>query len=111
MRTSTSRVQRMKALALGLVLAALGARGQVPADAYRVETVATPRGIAPEVSAIAFSADGKLFACFRRGYVYSMDPATFVTVPLALALVAMAATWIPARRAVRLDPKEALVAE
>ena len=66
----------MKALALGLALGALGARGQVPADAYRVESVPTPQGIAPEVSAIAFAPDGKLYACFRRGYVYSLDPQT-----------------------------------
>ena len=76
MRTGISHLGRVKVLALGLALAALGARGQVPVDAYRVESVATPRDIASEVSAIAFSTDGKLLACFRRGYIYSMDPAT-----------------------------------
>jgi glucose/arabinose dehydrogenase len=47
---------------------------QVPSDAYRVETVATPEGIAPEVTAVTFAADGRLYATFRRGYIYSMDP-------------------------------------
>jgi glucose/arabinose dehydrogenase len=49
---------------------------QVPPDAYRVETVATPKGIEPEISSITFGPDGRLYACFRRGYIYSMDLAT-----------------------------------
>ena len=39
------------------------------------------------------------------------DPLTFMVVPLVLALVAIASTWIPARRAVGLDPREALTEE
>jgi predicted permease len=37
-----------------------------------------------------------------------MDPITFVAVPIALALVAFLATWIPGRRAGRVDPIVAL---
>ncbi len=47
---------------------------QVPATAYSVETIPGPRGIAPEVSAVAFGSDGRLYAAFRRGYIYSYDP-------------------------------------
>ena len=36
------------------------------------------------------------------------DPLTFALVPLVLAAVVLVATWLPARRAVRLDPIEAL---
>ncbi len=40
--------------------------------------------------------------------VSSADPATFVTVPMVLTAVAVAACYIPARRAMRLDPMVAL---
>ncbi len=48
--------------------------GQVPASTYRVETIPGPRGIAPEISAVAFGHDGRLYAAFRRGYIYSYEP-------------------------------------
>jgi predicted lysophospholipase L1 biosynthesis ABC-type transport system permease subunit len=43
--------------------------------------------------------------------VSPQDPATFATVGLTLLLVALAATIIPARRAMRVTPVEALAAE
>jgi ABC-type antimicrobial peptide transport system permease subunit len=43
--------------------------------------------------------------------VSSSDPTTFVAVPLILLVVALASTWIPARRALRMDPREALVTD
>ena len=63
-------------LLYSLFLLATIAAAQTPSDCYQVETVPTPKGIAPEVSAIAFTADGQLAASFRRGYMYLMNPAT-----------------------------------
>lgn len=50
-------------------------------------------------------------AGYLRHLLYGIephDPATFVAVPLALALVGLAASYVPARRAARVDPNIAL---
>jgi putative ABC transport system permease protein len=53
---------------------------------------------------------GRLIAGFLYG-VAPTDAVTVLGVVAALGSVALAANWIPARRASRLDPSEALRAE
>ena len=43
--------------------------------------------------------------------VSSTDVATFAGAALFVAAVALAATWVPARRAARVDPRIALASE
>jgi ABC-type antimicrobial peptide transport system permease subunit len=43
--------------------------------------------------------------------ISATDPLTYAALAAALALVSVAASWVPARRAVRVDPAVALRAE
>ena len=56
---------------------------------------------------IAALALARLLASFLFG-VSTMDAVTFVLIPVMLALVAMAANYLPARRATKVDPQVAL---
>jgi ABC-type antimicrobial peptide transport system permease subunit len=52
----------------------------------------------------------RLIASFLFG-VKSWDPIVFITVPLILGAVALLAVWLPATRAAKLDPMQALRVE
>ena len=88
---------------------ALGARrtqvlGMVIRDGMRTIGLALAAGVA--VAAVAT----RLLASQLFG-VSTIDPLTFATVPLLLGLVALAACYLPALRASRVDPIVALRAE
>jgi putative ABC transport system permease protein len=52
----------------------------------------------------------RLIASFLFG-VKSWDPIVFVVVPVILSAVALLAVWLPATRAAKLDPMQALRVE
>jgi ABC-type lipoprotein release transport system permease subunit len=52
-----------------------------------------------------------MLSSFLASFLYGVtatDPLTFATIPIALTLVALAACYVPARRASRLEPTRAL---
>jgi len=86
--------------------AALGAQpAQILAHVFRQGAVMTGAGLAAGLAAAAMLSSSIASLLFG---VRPVDPVTFAIVPLLLAGVAAAAIWVPARRATRVDPMEAL---
>jgi len=73
------------------------------------------RGAALASIGVAIGAAGALFLTqLLRGVLYGVtpaDPVTFISMAALLALVALVACGIPARRAARVDPAVTLRAE
>jgi putative ABC transport system permease protein len=88
---------------------ALGASpGDVVRQAVRDSLGMTAAGLAAGTAAslaVSRAITGFLFG------VSATDPATFVVLPVFLALVALIASYVPARRAARVDPANALRCE
>jgi ABC-type antimicrobial peptide transport system permease subunit len=88
---------------------ALGAR---TADVLRL---VVGRGLALAGGGILLGTGGALVLTrFMRGILYNVaptDPATFAAVAVALLAASALASWLPARRAARVDPSVALRAE
>ncbi len=92
-------------LTIGL-RAALGATpSRIFAQILREGALMTAVGIAFGLAAAL--ALTRYLASFLFG-IPPTDPITFVAVPLLLACVSALALWLPARRATRIDPMEAL---
>ena len=88
---------------------ALGARGgMLIRDVLRYAVVIV--GVGTVFGVVASMGTARLVAGFLFG-ISATDPITFVTVPLTLAGVAIAASYIPARRAAKVDPVTSLRAE
>ena len=85
------------------------ALGATPSDALRM---IVGQGMALVAAGIAIGLAGALaLTRFLQSLLFEIkpnDPATFVIVAVALALAALAACYIPARRAMRVDPMVAL---
>ena len=63
-----------------LALSFLAATALLPAegfkDSYKLEDIALPEGIPPEVGALTFDEDGFLYVCLRRSDVFRAKPAS-----------------------------------
>jgi putative ABC transport system permease protein len=93
----------------------IGVRIALGADSGDVSSMvvtqgATLAGIGVAIGLVAAAALTRLMASLLYG-VEPTDPATFATVGALLMSVAIAASYMPARRAARMDPLEALRAE
>ena len=93
---------------LGIRLALGATPGSVARLVVRYAATLALVGVA--IGLIGALALGRVVESMLFG-VTSRDLATFTLVPAALALVAILASYLPARRASRIDPTEALRAE
>jgi putative ABC transport system permease protein len=90
----------------------MGIRMALGADRSRIRNLVVWQGMQLTIAGVVVgicAAFGltRLIASFLFG-VKTWDPIVFVTVPVVLAAVALVAVWLPATRASRLDPIEAL---
>jgi ABC-type antimicrobial peptide transport system permease subunit len=90
----------------------IGIRRALGADASQVRNMVVFQGMRLSLAGVIIgiaSAFGvsRVLATLLFG-VTTRDPAVFVSVPVILALVALGAVWLPARRASRIDPLTAL---
>jgi putative ABC transport system permease protein len=93
----------------------IGIRMALGAQRSRVMGMLFRRGMATAgvglvLGLVAAVVLARLLASLLFG-VAAGDPATFVAIPLTLAAAAALAIYIPARRAVRIDPMDALRCE
>jgi putative ABC transport system permease protein len=92
-----------------------GIRMALGAQTENVRRLAMRHGLTPAFVGVVLGVIGAFFATqLAAGMLYGIaprDPLTFVGVVALLMLVALGASWLPARRATRVDPMIALRAE
>ena len=93
----------------------MGIRMALGADRSKIRNLVVRQGMVLAVAGVVLGTAAafgltRLLASYLFG-VKTWDPIVFVSVPVILAAVALAATWIPAQRASKLDPMEALRVE
>jgi putative ABC transport system permease protein len=88
------------------------ALGAVPGSIVRLVVTSGARMVI--AGAVAGMAMGLAFSGLMKSLLYGIgprDPLTFIAAPAVLVLVALVAAYVPARRAARVSPMEALRAE
>jgi predicted permease len=98
--------QRRREIAIRVALGARG--GELEKMFVRDGLLLTAAGVA--VGLVAAAGLTRLMASLLFG-VSSLDPATFLSVPLLMVVATVLASYLPARRATTVDPVEALKAE
>ncbi|HEY4588979.1 MAG TPA: FtsX-like permease family protein, partial [Thermoanaerobaculia bacterium] len=90
----------------------IGIRMALGAQGSQVLGLVIRQGMTQVLIGLALGLAGAWYASrFLAGQIYGLsatDPLTFVAVPLGLAAVALVANYLPARRATRVDPLDAL---
>jgi len=90
----------------------IGIRIALGAGGRNILALIIRQGMAPALAGLAIGVAGALaLTRLLETQLYEVkptDPATFIGVGLILPLVALAACWLPARRAAKVDPVEAL---
>jgi ABC-type antimicrobial peptide transport system permease subunit len=93
----------------------IGIRMALGARTENVRRLAMKHGLTPAFMGVIIGVIGALGATQLAGsLLYGItprDPLTFIGVVALLLLVALAASWLPARRATRVDPITALRAD
>jgi ABC-type antimicrobial peptide transport system permease subunit len=93
----------------------IGVRVALGASPARVVGLMLRRGMAPVLAGLAVGLPLALLATrLLRSLLYEVsasDPGTFVGVAALLAAVALVASWLPSRRAARVDPTITLRAD
>ena len=93
----------------------IGVRIALGADQRSVERLVVSAGLKLTMIGVAVGVFGAFASTrFLTGLLYGVspvDPASFVAIALLVVAIAFVASWMPARRAVRIDPIAALRAE
>ncbi|HEX5236367.1 MAG TPA: FtsX-like permease family protein [Silvibacterium sp.] len=90
----------------------MGIRMTFGADRSRIRSLVVWHGMRLAIAGVVIGIGAafgltRFIASFLFG-VKTWDPLVFVTVPIVLSLVALLAVWMPATRASRLEPQQAL---
>jgi len=92
--------------------AEIGIRMALGAESRKIRRLVVVQGLRPALGGVAAGlAAAFVMSRWLSSFLFGVkpsDPLVFSAVPLLLLLVALAAVWLPARRASRVDPIEAL---